>query len=208
MISAYVTTILIEKWRFHELLARDTGLSGGRRENRGHGAATPPSPWVRRWAARLPKGETVLDLACGGGRHTRLLLARGHPVLALDRDVSGLAELAGRPGLEVMAADLEDGGAFPLAGRRFAGIVVTNYLYRPIMPVLVAAVAPGGVLIYETFAKGNERFGKPANPDHLLDPGELLEAVRGRLRVIAYEDRVVRRPWPAAVQRICAVREA
>ena len=122
-------------------------------------------------------------------------------------NVSGLADLAGRPGLEVVAADLEDGGRFPLAGRRFAGVVVTNYLYRPILPALVHAVAPGGALIYETFAKGNEKFGRPANPDHLLNPGELLETVRGQLRVVAYEDRIVRRPWPAAVQRICAVRE-
>lgn len=189
-------------------MARDPTLHSEPQKQHGHGGSTPPSPWVRRFAARLPKGGTVLDLACGAGRHTRLLLARGHPVLALDRDVSSIADLAGRPGLEVMAADLEGGGRFPLADRRFAGVVVTNYLYRPILPALVQAVAPGGVLIYETFAKGNEKFGRPANPDHLLDPGELLEAVRGQLRVIAYEDRIVRRPWPAAVQRICAVREA
>ena len=171
-------------------------------------AASPaPSAWVERFAARVPAGGAVLDLACGSGRHTRLFLARGHGVVALDRDISGLADLAGTPGLESIEADLEDGRPFPLAGRGFAGIVVANYLHRPLFPDLIGALAPGGVLIYETFARGNERFGKPSNPDFLLEPGELLEAVRGRLRVIAYEDLVVERPRPAAVQRLCALRD-
>jgi SAM-dependent methyltransferase len=167
-----------------------------------------PSTWVRRFAGQVPKRGRVLDLACGGGRHTRFFLARGHGVVALDRDVSGLSDLEAEPDLEIVEADLENGSAFPLAGQRFEGVVVTNYLHRPILAVLVDCVVPGGALIYETFARGNERFGRPANPDHLLKPGELLEAVRGKLRVVAYEDRVVRRPWPAAVQRICAVRDA
>ena len=166
-----------------------------------------PSPWVERFAASLPEGGAVLDLACGSGRHSRLLLERGHPVTALDRDVSGLGELAGRAGLEIVEADLEDGSAFPLAGRRFAGIVVSRYLYRPLFPALIAALGPGGGLIYETFARGNERFGRPRNPDHLLKPGELLEAVRGQLRVVAYEDLIVETPQPAALQRIFARRE-
>lgn len=170
-----------------------------------HGLA--PSPWVRRFAPDLPAGGAVLDLACGKGRHTRLLLELGHPVLAVDRDLSGLADLADASGLETREVDLEDGQPPPFAARRFAGVVVTNYLFRPLLPALIQAVAPGGLLIYETFARGNERFGKPANPDHLLKPGELLEAVRGSLRVLAYEDLVVERPWPAAVQRISARRE-
>jgi len=171
-----------------------------------HGDNLPPSPWVQRFAERVPKGGTVLDLACGAGRHARLFLARGHPVVALDRDTSRLTDLAGAAGLEIVQADLEDGGPFPLAGRHFAGLVVTNYLHRPLFPALIAALVPGGVLIYETFAQGNERFGKPRNPDHLLRPGELLEAVRGHLRVLAYEDLTVEVPRPAAVQRICALR--
>jgi len=166
-----------------------------------------PSPWVHRFAAHLPDGGAILDLACGKGRHTRLLLAVGHPVLAVDRDLSGLADLADAPGLETRELDLEDGQPLPFAARKFAGVVVTNYLHRPILPALVQAVAPGGLLLYETFARGNERFGKPANPDHLLKPGELLEAVSGALRVLAYEDLVVEEPRPAAVQRICAQRE-
>ena len=171
-----------------------------------HAAVPAPSAWVLRFAEWVPAGGEVLDLACGSGRHTRLFLARGHGVVALDRDTARLADLAGAPGLEVIEADLEDGGPFPLAGRQFAGIVVANYLHRPLFPALIAALGPGGALIYETFARGNARFGKPSNPDFLLEPGELLEAVRGHLRVIAYEDLIVDRPRPAAVQRICAVR--
>lgn len=172
-----------------------------------HRAPSEPSAWVLRFAPYLPAGGPVLDLACGAGRHARLFLERGHPVTAVDRDLSGIADTIGRPGLEALEIDLEDGRPFPLAGRRFAGVVVTNYLYRPLFPALVAAVAPGGALIYETFAKGNEGFGRPRRPEHLMNPGELLEAVRGRLRVIAYEDLIVTAPRPAAIQRICAVNE-
>jgi hypothetical protein len=133
-----------------------------------------------------------------------LFLERGHRLVAVDRDLSGLSDLAGHPRLEMVEADLEDGSPFPLANRRFAGVVVTNYLHRPLMPALIAAVKNDGVLIYETYAAGNERFGRPRNPDFLLRPGELLEVVRGRLRVVAYED-VVTEEQRAAVQRICAI---
>jgi SAM-dependent methyltransferase len=167
-----------------------------------HGADLPPSPWIVRFADLIAPGGTVLDIAAGGGRHTRYLRERGHKIVAIDRDVTGLADL---PDIEIIAADLETGAPFPLAGRRFAGVVVTNYLHRPLLPALVAAVQPGGVLIYETFARGNERFGKPSNPDFLLQPGELLEVVRGRLRVVAYEDLEVREPKPAIIQRIVAI---
>ena len=167
-----------------------------------------PSPWVLRFAPLVPPGGAVLDLAAGGGRHARLFLDRGCRVLALDRDVSGLAGLAGRPGLETVAADLEDGSLWPLAGRRFDAVVVTNYLHRPLLPLLVAAVAPGGLLLYETFGRGNERFGRPANPDFLLEPGELLAAVAGALRVVAYECGRIEEPRSAIVQRICAMRAA
>jgi SAM-dependent methyltransferase len=147
-------------------------------------------------------------VAAGSGRHARWLRNQGHPVTAIDRDIPGLADLKGQVGVEIIAADLETGAPFPLTGRSFAGVVVTNYLHRPILPTLVAAVAPGGVLIYETFARGNERFGKPSNPDFLLQPGELLEAVRGKLRVVAYEDLEVTSPKPAMIQRIAAIAEA
>jgi len=174
----------------------------------GHGICAPASPWVARFAPLVPAAGTVLDLAAGSGRHTRLFLGRGHPAVAVDRDTGGLADLAGDLRAEIIAADLEDGSPWPLGPRRFAGVVVTNYLHRPLFPALVAAVAPGGVLIYETFARGNERHGKPSNPDFLLMPGELLEVALGPLRVVAYEDLEVAEPRPACLQRIAAVRPA
>ncbi len=164
-----------------------------------------PSPWVVRFASLVSVRGDVLDVACGAGRHTRLFLERGHRVVAIDRDLSGVADLAEHPRLERVQNDLEDDTPFVLTGRRFAGIVVTNYLHRPLMPALVAAVNAAGVLIYETFAVGNERFGGPKNSDFLLRPGELLDAVRKHLRVIAYEDLVVGEPSPAAIQRVCAI---
>jgi myo-inositol-1(or 4)-monophosphatase len=162
--------------------------------------ASRPSPWVVRFADLIPKGATVLDVAAGSGRHTRLFVERGHRVVAVDRDVR---ELPG--GCEAIETDLEAGGAWPLGDRRFGGIVVTNYLHRPLLPVLIDRLDDGGVLVYETFARGNERFGKPSNPDFLLEPGELLRAVAGRLRVVAFED--VTLP-DRVVQRIVAVRAA
>lgn len=171
---------------------------------RPHKVIEAPSPWVERFAPLVPAGSAVLDVACGGGRHARLFLGRSHAVTAVDIDVSRLGPAADETGLTAIEADLEDGGRWPLGRARFGGVVVTNYLHRPLFPALVAAVAPGGVLIYETFARGNERFGKPRNPDHLLEPGELLEAVRGKLRVIAYEDVEAGEPRPAMIQRICA----
>ena len=163
------------------------------------------SAWVARFADRIPAGGSVLDLAAGGGRHTRFLAGRGHPVTAVDRDVSGLADLQADAAVTILAVDLEDGRPWPLGDRRFAGVVVTNYLHRPVLPPIIAAVAPGGCLIYETFAVGNERFGKPSNPDFLLRPGELLEAVHGKLTVIAYENLEVTEPRPAAIQCIAAI---
>lgn len=165
---------------------------------------TEPSAWVIRWADRIPAGGRVLDLACGNGRHARYFADRGHPVEAVDRDPSLLARLTGIPRITARCADLEN-GPWPYEGQQFAGIVVVNYLHRPLFPPLLTALAPEGALIYETFAAGNEHYGRPSNPEHLLQPGELLEVVRGRLRVIAYEDLYVPEPKPALVQRICAI---
>jgi SAM-dependent methyltransferase len=169
----------------------------------GHGIEAP-SAWVVRWADRVAAGGRVLDLACGSGRHARYFAARGWPVEAVDRDPAALAALAGVPGVTTRCADLE-GGPWPYEGERFAGIVVANYLHRPLLPRLLDCIAPGGVLIYETFAAGNERYGRPSNPAFLLQPGELLDVVRGRLRVSAYEDLYLAEPKPALVQRICAI---
>lgn len=167
----------------------------------GHPQPDRPSPWVQRFAGLVPDGGAVLDVACGAGRHSRLFAGLGHPVVALDRDVAAMPDLAG---VERLQADLEDGSPWPLAGRRFAAVVVTNYLWRPLFPRLIDSLHDGGVLIYETFARGNERFGRPRNPDHLLRPGELLELAGGALSVVAYESGITAQP--AVVQRLCAVK--
>lgn len=161
------------------------------------------SPWIQRWTHLVPPGGTVLDLACGRGRHLRWFAARGHPVTGVDRDpeaLQGLRDLG-----EVIQADIEN-GPWPFAGRQFQAVVVTNYLWRPLFPRILAAVAPGGVLLHETFAQGNETVGKPSRPDFLLASGELLRAYAG-LRVVAFEDGFLEAP-PRFVQRIAAVREA
>lgn len=175
------------------------------------GAGMAASIWVRRFQPLVPKmngpDSAVLDIAAGRGRHARLFLELGYAVVAVDRDVEGLADLRGHSACEIVAHDLEDATPWPFGARRFAGIVVTNYLWRPLLARLPDLLAPGGVLIYETFAEGNERFGRPSNPAFLLRAGELLEAVRGRLLVIAYEHGETSDPRPAIVQRLCAVRE-
>ena len=157
-----------------------------------------PSGWVVRWAPLIGRGP-VLDVASGSGRHARFLAARGLQVLAVDRELQEI------PGVEGVQADLEGGDPWPFAGRRFGAIVVTNYLHRPLFPRLADSLDDKGVLIYETFMAGNERYGRPSNPDFLLRPGELLEAF-GALTVAAFEQGVVERPKKAVVQRICAVR--
>jgi SAM-dependent methyltransferase len=163
-----------------------------------------PSPWVQRWAASIRPGGAVLDVAAGAGRHARLLARMGFEVDAVDRDASLFVDAPAE--VRLLEADIE-AGPWPYSGRRFDGIVVTNYLHRPLLPVLVDSLEPGGVLVYETFARGHEKYGKPSNPAFLLAPGELLEAVRGKLRVLAFEDLVVDDPRPAAVQRLAARRE-
>jgi SAM-dependent methyltransferase len=162
------------------------------------------SRWVARFAPLISPGP-VLDLACGTGRHARHLAALGHAVTALDRDAQALAETAG-PGITTLQCELEaDGAAWPFAPGTFAAIVVTNYLHRPLLAQIAASLRPDGLLIYETFAVGNELFGKPSNPAFLLAEGELLAfAAHVRLRVIAFEDGVVEHPKPARVQRLCA----
>ncbi|MEZ5830076.1 MAG: class I SAM-dependent methyltransferase [Dongiaceae bacterium] len=165
-----------------------------------------PSAWIQAHSTLIPAGSRILDLAAGSGRHARYFNRLDNKVTALDRDVSGLRELAGA-GVEVLAADLEDGSPWPLGERLFDGIVVTNYLHRPLFTRLAAALAPGGVLIYETFGTGNERFGKPSNPAFLLRPGELLAfAAAHNLQVLAYECGEVSAPKPAIIQRMVARR--
>jgi SAM-dependent methyltransferase len=162
-----------------------------------------PSPWVTRWSHLVPAGGAVLDVACGHGRHMRWFAARGHPVTGVDRSPEAIEAVQGVG--EAVLADIEN-GPWPFAGRVFAGVVVTNYLWRPLLPAILQSVAPGGVLVYETFTVGNETVGKPSRPDFLLQPGELLRAC-APLRVIAYEDGFLDEP-ARFVQRIAAVRPA
>ena len=177
--------------------------------NAKHLSISDPSPWVCRFAPLIRHGSGVLDLAAGGGRHARYLLDRGHTVTMLDRNVAPVIDLASDPGAEIIEADLETGDPLPLEGRCFAAIIVVNYLYRPLVPQLIDHLDHGGVLIYETFARGNERFSRPRNPDHLLKSGELFEIVCERLQVIAYEHGIVDEGvLPGVKQRICAVKAA
>lgn len=169
-------------------------------------AIPPPSHWVVRHGGMIRPGGTVLDVACGSGRHGRFFRNLGHPVVLLDRDITRVTDMASIDDVEIVARDLEGGRPWPLTGRTFAAVIVVNYLYRPIMPALVAAVAPGGVLIYDTFAVGNEAYGPPTNPDYLLRREELLIAVRPELVVMAYEDVEETDPRPAVRQRVMAVR--
>jgi len=146
----------------------------------------------------------VLDVACGNGRHLRLAIELGYAATGIDRDLAGVGDLRGMASVRLIAADLESGDPFPTGRERFSGVIVTNYLWRPILPVIVAATADDGLLIYETFALGNERFGRPSNPDFLLRPGELLDAVAQKLVPIAFEHLTLQEP-ARVVQRIAAV---
>lgn len=163
----------------------------------------PPSPWIQRWSHLIAPHSTVLDVACGAGRHMRWLAAQGHRVLGVDASSAALA-LAGAHG-ETLLADLEN-APWPLPGKTFGAVVVTNYLWRPLWPALRAALAPGGLLLCETFAQGQETVGRPSRPEFLLAPGELLQLSAG-LRVIAYEEGFLSGP-ERFVQRLVAAREA
>ena len=170
-----------------------------------HDVILNASPWVKRFSPFIPKGDVVLDLACGSGRHSELLASSGYPVLAVDQDVSAIDSLS-NPLITAKHLNLEEAD-WPLSNFEFGGIVVTNYLYRPHLDQLPKMLVEGGVLIYETFAFGNGDFGKPSNPNFLLNPGELLAfAFRHGLKVLAYEDIYVDQPKPAMVQRLCAVK--
>ena len=165
------------------------------------GVAAAPSDWVLRWAQAFPPGARVLDLACGSGRHVRWLVERGCRVTGMDRDAAAVAPLLSIA--EIVVADIES-GPWPLAGRRFDAVLVTNYLWRPLMPQIAACVDEGGWWVYETFADGQQTVGRPSRPEFLLQPGELLRAAEG-LRVVAYEDGFLENP-ARFVQRLCARR--
>jgi SAM-dependent methyltransferase len=185
--------------------AATPGSAADERPARGKHGEKHPSPWVERFAAAVPTGARVLDVACGRGRHARLFADQGCSVDAVDAEEAMAAALAGLPGIRFLCADLE-AGPWPYPGRRFDAIIVTNYLHRPLFAQLIDALAEGGLLIYETFMVGNERFGKPTHPAFLLRSRELIEAFGARLTILAFEEGVVSLPRPARVSRICAVR--
>ncbi|WP_051329831.1 class I SAM-dependent methyltransferase [Niveispirillum irakense] len=166
---------------------------------------SPPSAWIARFAPLVPPGARLLDLACGGGRHLRFFHGRGCHVTGVDLDLRGVADLVGQERVNLLQADLENGNPWPAALADFDAVIVTNYLYRPLLPDLLAALKPGGILLYETFAMGNQRFGRPSSPAFLLRAGELLELARGRLHVVAFEQGEVSSPKAAVIQRLCAI---
>ena len=165
-----------------------------------HGTEAP-SAWVQRWAHLIQPNSQVLDVACGRGRHMRFLASLGHRLTGIDRDPEAITTVASLG--EAVQADIEN-GPWPLPERTFDAVIVTNYLWRPLMPHILASLAPEGVLIYETFAAGNESVGKPSRPDFLLKPGELLSLCQG-LHIVAYEDGFLDSP-ERFVQRIVAVK--
>ncbi len=162
------------------------------------------STWVRRHADRIAPASSVLDLACGKGRHARYLASLGHHVTATDIDLSGVADLLTDPRFSLVECDLEC-SPWPFKDQGFGAIVVTHYLHRPLFPALIKTLRKGGTLIYDTFAVGNERFGRPSNPLFLLNPGELLDAFAGNLHIVAYDHGREDNPQPAIRQRLCAI---
>lgn len=167
----------------------------------------PPSPWIARFAPLVRAGHSLLDVACGGGRHLRHFLDRGCQVTGVDIDLRGVTDLDGRPGVTLIQADLEGPDGWPAGLSGFDAIIVTNYLHRPLLPALIGALRPGGLLLYETFANGNQRHGRPSSPAFLLRSGELLALAAAQgLQVVAFEQGEVSSPKAAIVQRLAAVR--
>lgn len=164
-----------------------------------------PAAWISAHAQLAPSHGRVLDLACGGGRHARLFLQRDHAVTAVDKTLGGVADLADNPQATLLEADLEN-APWPLPGQQFDTVVVSNYLHRPLLPAIARAVAPGGLLLYDTFARGNERFGRPRNPDFLLRKNELLQWLDHTFVIRAYQHGPVATPRPAMRQSLAAIR--
>lgn len=162
-----------------------------------------PSKWVKKYSSLFPHPGPILDVASGGGRHTRYLLRKGYSVIAIDKNVLPLQNLK-TPLLSPVRVDLEAQAPWPFKPDSFGGVVVTNYLHRPIFQNIIDSLAKDGLLIYETFARGNEKFGKPSNPNYLLKPGELIRLTLNELHILSYEDITTDQPKPARLQRICA----
>ena len=182
-------------------------------ERQRHLRITEPSPWVARFAPIAQKNTAVLDIAAGGGRHSQVFLNQGHPVTAIDKNTTALSDLPHQENLKIVKFDMEtDNSMFaqgsPLFCQTFGVIVVVNYIFRPLFPGLMDALAPGGLFLYETFALGNEAYARPRNPDHLFKSGELLELTSGQMQIVAYEHGIVENgDIPGVKQRLCAVKD-
>ncbi len=163
-----------------------------------------PSPWIVEHAACIPRAGRVLDLACGSGRHSVWLAAHGYQVDAVDRDEQAVAHMQGMHNINVKIADIETGN-WPESVELYDGIIVSRYLFRPLLQKLAAMLKPDGVLIYETFMEGNERYGRPRNPDFLLQPHELSTVYAPLLKIHAFWQGEVAGEVPAVMQRICAI---
>lgn len=165
----------------------------------------PPSAWLLSNAHHIMPAGSVLDVAAGYGRNARWLAAQGYQVTAVDKDAAALDSVNGLTNISTHLADIE-ANAWPYTGQTFDAIVVCRYLHRPLFPKLVQSLAPGGVLIYETFMQGQEAYGRPQNPDFLLASNELIQAFEPELKVLAFEQGLLQQSPPAMLQRICAVK--
>ena len=172
-----------------------------------HSSCSGPVEWVRRHSETIRQYGSVLDLACGRGRHTRFLLEQGYKVTAIDRDVSQLSIAQETDNLKIIEHDLEGSARWPFVAKAFDGIVAVNYLSRPLFPKIIDGLAHNGILIYQTFAIGNAKFGRPRNPDFLLRENELLDAFAQRLTVVEFHQGYIEKPSPAIVQRICCINQ-
>ena len=165
-----------------------------------------PEEWVKKHIHLIPEKSTVADIACGKGRHTRLLLRRGFFVVAFDKDVSGLRDIPPTPNLRVVEVDLEADNECLKHPKEFSAIIVVNYLHRPLFDNLIHALKPGGILIYQTFMVGNERYGRPHNTDYLLKENELSTRLEAEFRIIEFDQGYIEYPKPAVIQKICATK--
>jgi SAM-dependent methyltransferase len=177
-----------------------------------HLRVTAPSTWVQRFAPLVRTNGPVLDVACGGGRHTKFFLERGHPVVGIDKDLEHVCDLGTTPDVKLINFELENGSPLPVNKQKFSAIILIYYIYRPLFTELIELLEPGGLFICESFAHGDEVYHSPHNPDHLLANGELLDVVQSRLQVVAYEHGLVaspfpNRPFPGILQRICATND-
>ena len=164
-----------------------------------------PNKWVECYSSLIPSGGSVLDLACGSGRHTGMLLNKGYQVTAVDIDTTLIKQNFSNKNLNIVKCDLESLSFWPFEKNSFLGIIVVNYLHRPLFSKIIESLREEGVLVYQTFADGHSRYGKPKNPDYLLKRGE-LKTVFDSMKIISYQHGYLSYPSQSIIQRICCVK--